>query len=259
MCILDWTIDLVYQAGALLRANLEHERQVDEKSRANIVTDADQASERLIIAAIHARFPDHSIVSEEGNGVEGTTAMTWLVDPLDGTTNYAHAFPTFAVSIGLLDSEGPLLGVVYDPLRNEVFAAERGSGARCNGRRINVSTTAHLDAALLSTGFPYDRFTRADNNLREFGHMLLAAQDVRRTGSAALDLAAIAAGRSDGHWEIELSPWDTAAGAILVTEAGGTLSGWHGEPWNVWDKRLVASNGHIHPALLATLNPRNEA
>ena len=253
--MLDWTIELAYRAGAVLRAGLERKREIALKSRAEVVTDVDKASEALIVAAIRAQFPDHRVVAEEGGGAEGSSAYTWLVDPLDGTNNYAHGFPFFAVSLGLLQNDKPLLGVVYDPLRDELFTAERGAGARCNGRRLSVSGVAGLDTALLTTGFPYSRFTESDNNLREFGRLLLRAQDVRRPGSAALDLAYVAAGRSEGHWELGLHPWDVAAGALLVTEAGGTITGWQGQAWSPWDARMVATNGgQLHAELLAALN-----
>jgi myo-inositol-1(or 4)-monophosphatase len=253
--MLDWTIDLAYRAGALLRAGLERARQIELKSEAEVVTDVDRASEALIVAAIRAQFPDHRVVAEEGGGVEGSSRYTWLIDPLDGTNNYAHAFPFFSVSLALLEDDQPLLGVVYDPLRDELFAAQRGGGARCNGRLLAVSRVERLGAALLTTGFPYNRFSESDNNLREFGRLLLRAQDVRRPGSAALDLAYVAAGRSEGHWELGLHPWDVAAGALLVTEAGGSVTGWQGQPWLPWDARMVASNGgRLHAELLAALN-----
>jgi myo-inositol-1(or 4)-monophosphatase len=252
--MLDWTINLAYRAGALLRSGLERERLLELKSRAEVVTDVDRASEALIVDAIRQQFPHHRIVAEEGGAAEGSSDFTWLIDPLDGTNNYAHGFPFFCVSLGLLQGDQPLLGVVYDPLRNELFSAERGQGARCNGRRLHVSATPSLGAALLTSGFPYNRFSNTDNNLREFGRLLLRAQDVRRPGSAALDLAYIAAGRSEGHWELGLHPWDVAAGALLVTEAGGTITDWQGQPWTVWNERMVATNGAIHSELLAALN-----
>lgn len=247
--ILDFAIDLACQAGALLRAGLERSRQVEQKSRANIVTDVDQASEALIVGAIRARYPAHRIVAEEGGGADGGSAYTWLIDPLDGTTNYVHGFPFFCVSLGLLHNDAPLLGVVFDPVRDELFTAVRGAGARCNGRRLRVSATTTLDAAFLSTGFPYDRFDQPDNNLAEFARLLLLARDVRRAGSAALDLCYVAAGRTDGHWELGLHPWDTAAGALMITEAGGRTSDWQGQPWTPWNPRLIATNGLIQAAL----------
>lgn len=251
--MLDWTIDLAYRAGALLRAGVEQERQIEYKSRANVVTDIDRASEQLIVAAIRERFPDHRIVSEEGGGIEQDSRYTWLIDPLDGTNNYAHGFPFFSVSLAILENNQPVVGVVYDPMRDELFAAERGSGARCNGRRLQVSSTETLATSLLTTGFPYTRFGAGDNNLAEFTRMLMLAQDIRRPGSAALDLSYVASGRSDGYWELSLSPWDAAAGALILTESGGRLSNWRGDAWDVWGNRIVATNGRIHDELLAAL------
>lgn len=253
IAMLDITIAIARQAGSVLRAGVEHERLVESKGHADVVTDIDKASESLITAALRERFPEHAIVAEEGGGARGSSAYTWYIDPLDGTLNYLHGLPIYCVSLGLLHDGQPYLGVVYDPTRDELFAAERGRGAYLNGRRIAVSQTASLGAALLTTGFPYDRFSRADNNLREFAHILLKVQDVRRPGSAALDLCYAAAGRSDGHWELGLKPWDVAAAALILSEAGGQLSGWHGEPWAVPDDRLVATNGLIHTQLIAEL------
>lgn len=251
--MLDFAIDLAYRAAALARAGLEREHEVVEKGRANLVTETDRASETLVVNAIRERYPDHRIVTEEQGNFPGNSAYTWVIDPLDGTTNYAHGFPVFAVSLGLLHADEPLLGVVYDPLRNELFTAYRGQGAYCNGRRLEVSTTPKLRAALLTTGFPYDRFTQSDNNIAEFSRMLLQIQGIRRTGSAALDLCYVAAGRTDGHWELGLHPWDTAAGALLVAEAGGRLSDWQGQGWTVWNPRLIASNGLIHTEMMKVL------
>lgn len=252
--MLDWTIELAYRAGAILRAGLEKERSVELKGRGNMVTDIDHASEDLIVSAIRSHFPDHRIVAEEGGGIDQSSTYTWLIDPLDGTNNYAHGFPFFAVSLAVLEHGEPYIGVIYDPLRDELFSAQRGQGARCNGRRLHVSTTAKLDQAFLTTGFPYDRFVDSNNNLAEFQRLLLRAGDVRRPGSAALDLCYVAAGRSDGYWEMKLNPWDTAAGILMVQEAGGKLSDWQGEPLDVWTNRVVASNGFIHQELIDVLN-----
>jgi myo-inositol-1(or 4)-monophosphatase len=257
--MLDTTIAIARRAGAILRAGVEHERMVESKGHADVVNDIDKASEALIVAALRERFPEHAIVAEEGGGTHSSAAYTWYIDPLDGTLNYLHGLPIYCVSLGLLHEGQPYLGVVYDPTRDELFAAERGRGAYLNGRRIHVSQTASLGAALLTTGFPYERFSRTDNNLREFAHILLKVQDVRRPGSAALDLCYAAAGRSDGHWELGLKPWDVAAAALILSEAGGQLSGWRSEPWVVTDDRLVATNGHIHRQLIAELDAASAA
>lgn len=251
--MLDFAIDLAHRAGALLRAVQEQERSIEAKGPVDVVTDADRASEALIVGAIRERFPEHAIVAEEGSATAGDGRYQWLIDPLDGTMNYLHGLPIYSVSLALLHHGALQLGVVYDPSRGELFAAERGGGARCNGRALRVSAVAQLERALISTGFAYDRAARPDNNLAEHNRLLLRAQDIRRTGSAALDLCYVAAGRLDAHWELGLKPWDTAAGALIVREAGGQVTDWTGRPWPVGEPRIVASNGHIHAALLHEL------
>jgi myo-inositol-1(or 4)-monophosphatase len=251
--MINFAITIARQAGAILRYGVERERQVESKGHADVVTDIDKASEALLVSAIRERYPDHAIVAEEGSNSDGQSEYTWLIDPLDGTLNYLHGLPIYAVSLGLVRAGQPYLGVVYDPTRDELFVAERGRGAYLNGRQLQVSPTAQLNKALLTTGFPYDRFNRSENNLREFAHILLHVQDVRRPGSAALDLCYTAAGRSDGHWELGLKAWDVAAGAIIVSEAGGRLSDWQGNEWQIGQERLLATNGLIHDELLALL------
>lgn len=250
--MIDFAIELAYRAGAILRSGLERERSLESKGYADVVSDIDHASEALIVGTIRARYPDHAIVAEESGRSEGSSYV-WIIDPLDGTLNYVHGFPFYCVSIGVLHHDEPLLGVVYDPLRNELFSAERGKGAYCNGRRLHVSSTPTLIKSLLTTGFPYERFSQRENNLAEFSRVLMRVQDVRRAGSAALDLCYAAAGRSDGHWELGLHPWDVAAGALLVAEAGGRLSDWQGRPWTIWNPQLVATNGLVHDELLELL------
>ena len=252
--MLDFTIDVARRAGALLLEGLDRQPVIELKSQFEVVTDMDRASEALIVNAIEQQFPDHAILSEEGGGRDRTAAYTWLIDPLDGTNNYAHGFPFFSVSIALWNGQSPLLGVVYDPTRDELFAAEAGRGGRCNDRPLRVSTTATLGAALVSTGFPYDYGANTDNNARQFDRIQARCQGVRRAGSAALDLAYVAIGRLEAHWETRLKPWDSGAGALLVIEAGGRLSDWSGAPWHPWSERLIASNGHIHDELIEVLN-----
>lgn len=251
--MLNFAIELALRAGSLLRAGLATERTYESKGYADVVTDIDKASEALIVGAIGARFPDHAIVAEEGGAAVGAGEYQWLIDPLDGTLNYLHGNPVFCVSLGLLRRGELHIGVVYDPCRDELFAAERGGGARLNGRPLRVSRTQTLARSLLTTGFPYNRFSNPDNNLREHNHLLLRCQDVRRPGSAALDLCAVAAGRSDAHWELGLSPWDVAAGALIVLEAGGAVTDWRDQPWRPGEARMVASNGAIHDELLREL------
>lgn len=251
--MLDFVIDLAHRAGALLRAYQEQGFSVESKGGVDVVTDADRASEALIIAAIRERYPEHRIVAEESGAGGGDGEYTWLVDPLDGTVNYLHGMPIYSVSLALLRGGEPLIGVVYDPSRGELFAAERGRGAHLNGRRLGVSATARMIDALLTTGFPYERFTARENNVREHDHLIMRCQDVRRAGSAALDLSYVAAGRTDGYWELGLKPWDVAAGALIVVEAGGAIADWDGGPWRPEGGRIVASNGRIHAELLAEL------
>jgi myo-inositol-1(or 4)-monophosphatase len=251
--MLDFAIDLALRAGSVLRAGLAYERNVESKGYADVVTDIDKASEALVVGAIRERFPDHAILAEEGGATAGSSTYQWQIDPLDGTLNYLHGNPVFCVSLALLHQGELHLGVVYDPCRDELFAAERGGGARCNGRLLSVSRTEVLASALLTTGFPYNRFSQPDNNLREHAHILLKCQDVRRPGSAALDLCYVAAGRIDAHWELGLSPWDVAAGALMVREAGGTVTDWQDHPWYPGEPRIVASNGCLHDELLHEL------
>ncbi|HEY1013013.1 MAG TPA: inositol monophosphatase family protein [Herpetosiphonaceae bacterium] len=253
-------IAIARAAGAVLRDGLSRERTIERKSASvDLVTDIDLASERVILAGLREQFPGHRVVAEESGDDARESEYCWVIDPLDGTTNYAHGYPAFCVSMGLLVDGQPSFGVVYDPIRDECFVAERGRGAYLNERPLRVSATASLGEALLSTGFPYSKRTNPDNNIAEMSRIVLEIQGVRRSGSAALDLCYVAAGRSDGHWELGLAPWDTAAGAVLVSEAGGALSTWGGAAWQPWIPKLVATNGSIHAELLALLVPRNPA
>ncbi|MBM7846028.1 inositol monophosphatase family protein [Herpetosiphon giganteus] len=247
-------IAIAKAAGQILRDGLRNERQIQHKSASiDLVTNIDLASEKLIVSSIHEHFPEHRIVAEE-SGDDGRSAeYCWVIDPLDGTTNYAHGFPFFAVSIALLHNNQPTIGVVYDPWRDECFVGERGVGAWLNDQPLHVTSTNTVDAALLSTGFPYTIRTNPDNNIAEFTKIVLKAQAIRRGGAAALDICYVAAGRSEGHWELGLKPWDTAAAAVILTEAGGKLSTWIGAEWNPWIDRLVATNGAVHAELVALL------
>ena len=251
--MLPFIVELARTAGALLREGLAQPRELTYKSRADLVTNVDLASERLLVAELRERFPDHAIVAEEGGGQQQGTRYTWLIDPIDGTTNYAHGYPVFSVTLALLDQGELVLGIVYDPLRDECFTAERGKGAWLDGRQLCVSATDQLRGALLSTGFPYHRFTSPDTNIAQFGAMIMQCQGIVRSGSAAIDLAYVAAGRSDGHWELGLKPWDSAAGALLVREAGGRITDWNGRGYDPWNNRVVATNGAIHSGILDTL------
>lgn len=225
-------------------------------TRQDLVTETDTAIEAQIVARLRDAFPDIGLIGEEGSQVEGKGELIWAIDPIDGTTNYVHGSPLWAVSIGLRDAHGPLLGVVFDPMRNEMFSAIRGRGAALNESPIHVSATASLPDALLTTGFPADRHTARDNNVPAFAAFSRRAGSVRRFGAAALDLAYVAAGRVDGYWEMRVDAWDVCAGLVLVAEAGGRISDYAGGPpgEGVYNgEHLVASNGHVHDEMLAVL------
>lgn len=250
----DFAVELAKEAGRVLMDHIDRRLTVKSKStEIDLVTEADIASEKLIVEAIRNRYPAHSILAEEGLGEEQAGEFLWLIDPLDGTTNYAHGYPVFAVSIALQRGGETVLGVTYDPLRDELFCAEKGQGAYCNGRRLSVSDVTSLGRSLLATGFPYARAFIEDNNLAEFGRIMPRVQGVRRGGAAALDMAYVAAGRLDGYWEFHLSPWDWAAGDLLVREAGGRTSVASGQPWRLRSHNVVATNGLLHEELLAAL------
>ncbi len=240
-------------AGALQKQRFCGEFVIRHKGETDLVTEVDQESEALIVATIRSRHPGHDILAEENEYLPLNSGFTWVVDPLDGTTNYAHGIPWFCVSIAL-EIEGLVsVGVVYHPMLEQLFTVIRGEGAFLNGERLTVSSREPLKQALLATGFPYDRAVDPDNNFDNFFKFQLAARAVRRFGAAALDLAYVAAGRLDGFWESKLHPWDVAAGLLLVEEAGGSVSGYVGEPCRIRHHRIVASNGRIHQEILAIL------
>jgi myo-inositol-1(or 4)-monophosphatase len=246
------------EAGALLRERIDDRHTVQYKGEINLVTEADHLSEALIVERIRGSFPDHNILAEESPETANGSGFRWIIDPLDGTTNYAHGYPVFCVSIAL-EAEGKIrLGAVYDPMLDELFTAEKGAGAFLNGRRLKVSRTAELSRSLLATGFPYDIREDRNNNINYFEAMALNTQAVRRAGSAALDLAYLAAGRFDGFWELKLMPWDMAAGWLLVEEAGGVVTDLQGDPFALHSPHILASNGLIHAEmsrLLARTDP----
>ncbi|MCX7623557.1 MAG: inositol monophosphatase family protein [Thermomicrobium sp.] len=245
-------------AGRLLRQQIGQVREIQYKGAVNLVTEVDLASERLIVETIRAAFPDHAFFTEEGTARDALDAPAlWVIDPLDGTTNYAHGYPMFCVSIAFVRYGRPEVGVVYQPVLDELFVAERGVGAFLNGERIRVSRHRELRSALLATGFPYD-LERRREALAAFARFTLTSRAIRRDGSAALDLAYVAAGRFDGFWERELSPWDTAAGVLLVEEAGGTVTDYAGRPFRLDQGACVASNGLIHEAMLTTIAGSDE-
>lgn len=251
---LDIAVSAARAAGALQRERLWLEHDIAFKGESNLVTEVDTACEELIVGVIRSRCPDHDILAEENEYSPLNSSCKWIIDPLDGTTNYAHGFPWFAVSIAL-EIEGEVqVGVVYHPMMNELFTATKGKGAFLNGDRIHVSRRAPLKNCLLATGFPYDRAWDNENNFSNFEKMQMAARAVRRAGAAALDLAYVAAGRLDGYWECKLKAWDVAAGKLLVEEAGGRVTNHGGELYSIYHHRILASNGLIHEEMEGIVN-----
>jgi myo-inositol-1(or 4)-monophosphatase len=242
------------QAGELLRSKLGSHLSVRSKDvRSDLVTDADTASEELIRSLVRAQFMDDVVLGEEAGQIGTNSRHRWIVDPLDGTTNYAHGYPCFCVSIAVEGDGAVESAVVYDPIANEEFVAQKGAGASCNGRMLHVSERDQLRDALLATGFPAHKVDEPIPNLLPFADFTNSAQAIRRDGSAALDLCYVAAGRFDGFWEPELHAWDVAAGMLIVTEAGGVVSDYLGKPADLEYGQLVASNGKIHQAMLSVL------
>lgn len=242
-------------AGILLQDNWGKLEEIEEKGLpGDLVTEVDKKAEQKILEIVRLHFPDHGILAEESGKLEGRNReYLWAIDPLDGTTNYAHGYPVAAVSIGLLVERVPLVGVVYNPFRNELFCAARGLGATCNRRPIKASKTVDLNKSLLVTGFAYDRRETSDNNYAEFCHLTHLTQGVRRSGSASLDLTDVACGRLDGYWERGIRIWDVAAGIVLVEEAGGKVSAYDGTPLDIDSGRILATNGSIHDSLSSAL------
>jgi myo-inositol-1(or 4)-monophosphatase len=241
------------EAGRILLERFRTDFTVSHKGIVNLVTEVDLAAEEWIVSRIHKAFPSHSILAEEkhNNALEGN--VSWIIDPLDGTTNYAHGYPVFSVSIGLEVGGELEWGAVFDPVRDELYTARRGGGAFCNGVLLRGSKVASLDASLLATGFPYDIRTSSQTNLDNFCAFAVRTQGLRRSGSAALDFCTVAAGRLDGFWELKLNPWDCAAGYLMVREAGGAVTNFRGQPGSIYEREVVASNGLIHEEMLAIL------
>jgi myo-inositol-1(or 4)-monophosphatase len=247
-------VDAARQAGGILSDYARNGFRVEHKDALNLVTDADTHSEQAIVDAIVRAFPDHEILAEERGQAGAKSPYKWIIDPLDGTTNFAHGFPAYAVSIGVEYQGRCILGVVFDPTRQELFVGELGEGATLNGKPIRVSRTPKLDGALLVTGFAYDIRVSKQNNLDHFANFALRAQGMRRMGAAAIDLCYVACGRFDGFWELKLNPWDTAAGALMVAEAGGRMSDFKGGAFSIYGLELVASNGLFHHEMVEVLN-----
>jgi myo-inositol-1(or 4)-monophosphatase len=250
-------VEIVLQAGAIQLARRASGFHVDKKGTIDLVTEVDLECERMCRAILAERFPDHDILAEEMSldpRQPSTSTHRWVYDPLDGTTNYAHGLPIFCSSLALQIDGRTVVGAIYDPTRAELFTAERGAGAFLNGQRLHVSAAAELIDALLVTGFPYDVHKQTGDLVTMFGAFLGRARAVRRLGSAALDLCYVAAGRFDGYWEQHLWPWDVAAGALVVTEAGGRVTGMDGSEFDPAAAHLVASNGRVHTAMLTVIS-----
>jgi myo-inositol-1(or 4)-monophosphatase len=248
---LDIATEAALAAGSVLQAYWGNLTAIQEKGRpGDLVTEADKAAEKEILKILHRHVPNHGILTEESGALgNANSEYLWAIDPLDGTTNYAHQYPFSAVSIGLLIEGIPSVGAIFDPFHNELFRAAKGYGATRNRQPIQVSTTKELSASLLVTGFAYDRRETADNNYAEFCYLTHLTQGVRRSGSASLDLAHVACGRLDGYWERGLSPWDVAAGVVLVEQAGGQVSAYDGSDFDIRSGRILATNRHIHASL----------
>jgi len=241
-------------ASEIIRANWQQPRSIDYKGPIDLVTSVDRAAEQSIVDLLHREFPEHSILAEEETEITGASnEYRWIIDPLDGTTNFAHSYPQISVSIALECHRQIIVGLVYDPLRRECFRAVKGQGATLNGAAVRISSISELDKSLLATGFPYDRRENADFYLSFFKAFLTRCQGIRRAGSAALDLCYVASGRLDGFWELKLKPWDIAAGALIVAEAGGTLSNFSGKEFSISGNETLASNGIIHDEMVQVI------
>jgi myo-inositol-1(or 4)-monophosphatase len=246
-------------AGVVLRKYFMKVRRIEHKLNAGIVTEADKAAEADVLKKIFRNYPNSSIITEESGEFRRESSLCWILDPLDGTTNYAHGFPWFCVSIGLFEDGKPRAGIVFNPISGEKFTAEAGKGARLNGKPIRVSKTKDLGYSLLGTGFYYSKGERLRREMEYFRRMNQVALGVRRPGAAALDLACVAAGRFDGFWERGLSPWDMAAGWLLIQEAGGQLTDYSGKPTDIFGPEILASNGILHKRLVNVIQGKRRA
>ena len=252
---LDVAVEAVQEAGAFLKESVGRVRSVETKKGEvrNLVSEIDRGAEQRIIRIIHGHFPGHAILAEESGEGQARSDVRWIIDPLDGTTNFLHGVPIFSTTVGIEENGVLVAGATYDPNLNELYTVERGSGAFCNGTRLRVTPTDALINALIVTGFPYDIGENPDHPAEHFVNFLYEARGVRRLGSAALDLAWVAAGRFDGFWEVSLSPWDMAAGVLLVHEAGGSTSDFTGAPTTIYRRQILATNGRIHSHAVAIL------
>lgn len=251
--------DAATRAGAIQKERYGQGVKVDLKGEIDLVTEVDHACEAAILEVIRSRCADHDIITEESDLERTGSPYVWIIDPLDGTTNFAHSYPMFCASVALAHEGEVVAGAVFDALRDELFTAERGGGAHLNGRRLSVTGADKLIQSLIITGFPYDVHEKLAERLRPFIRVLAKARGVRRGGSAALDLSYVAAGRADGFWEGLLKPWDMGAGRLLIEEAGGRVSRFDGSPLGLGPDEVLASNGHIHDEIMAVLAETSEA
>jgi len=247
------------QAGVILMEGFGNVRHIQQKGVIDLVTEFDKRSEEVVLSSIQQKFPDHAILAEESGHNNTVSEYQWVIDPLDGTTNFAHGIPIFSVSIGLLKNNSPVVGVAYDPFRNEMFSAEKGHGAFLNNHPIHVSSQTDLGHAVISTGFPYDLRTNPRNNLAQFVQFQLRTQAVRHLGSAALDCAWTAMGRLDGYWEFGIKPWDVGAGALIVREAGGCVTSVDGDENFLSSESILVSNSLLHEQMQRVLSEGSEA
>lgn len=244
---------LAEKAGDHIRQSVSQLRQVDYKGRADMVTDVDRRAEEIILDGIQRAYPDHAVLAEESGKNEIQSDYCWVIDPIDGTTNFVHGYPFFGVSIAVQYRQETVAAVVLNPVQGELFSALKGGGAHLNGNPITVSSTSELSKTLLATGFPYQLGERWQHSLTLFETFYRNSHGVRRDGSAALDLCYVAAGRFDGYWEYELNPWDVAAGLLIVQEAGGKTTDFQDNPSDIYDRQVLASNGRIHDAMLQVM------
>jgi myo-inositol-1(or 4)-monophosphatase len=258
LSFLDTALDAAKCAGEILLRSYEKPKEIEFKGDVDLVTEMDRASEQLIVEKILSQYPNHSIVAEESGEQKTGSEYRWIIDPLDGTTNYAHDLPFFSISIALEYRKEIIAGVVYDPVRPELFYAEKNRGAYLNGKSISVSRVNDLNRALLVTGFPVKKREEAERNIRVFREFTMRSQGVRRFGSAALDLCYVACGRFEAHWEFRLHAWDTAAGSLIVTEAGGHITDFGGDSFSPFGTETLASNGKVHGAMIQVLAPFRE-
>ncbi|MBN2368772.1 inositol monophosphatase [Candidatus Woesearchaeota archaeon] len=250
---LDTAIKAAKEAGNVVMSYFEKEKSIRLKGRFDLVTKADVESEKKILEVLKSKYPNHSFIMEEAENIENDSEFKWIIDPIDGTTSFAHNYPFFSISIALYRNNEPFLGVVLAPYMKELFYAVIGNGAFLNKKKINVSKTDKLEDSLVTTGFPYDRDTSQQNNLKELSRAVKVVQGIRRSGSAALDLCYVAAGRIDGYWEFKLKTMDTAAGQVILREAGGRVSDFEGKEIKEDFSTIVATNNLIHDKLLKTL------